>query len=174
MLKKLFIGMLAMGLILHPAGSNPVVTPEEAELCEEASYAEVYSDDWEDEEALPDEHEEPMNESQIERPMDNDCYDLKDKRNAKLTFYCTCEKCCGVWAQYQGITASGKPVEYGYTCGSNDYPLGTLLWIEGYGLYEVMDTGNMASGVIDICVASHEEAIQRGVDYTEVYVVDRR
>lgn len=172
MLKKLFIALLVFGTVMNPADSIPAVTPEEAVLCEQASYEEL-SADWEDEEELLLEHEEPMNESQVQ-PMDDDCDDLIDKRDVKLTFYCTCEKCCGIWAQYGGITASGKPVEYGYTCGSNDYPLGTLLWIEGYGLYEVMDTGNMASGVIDICVESHEEALQRGVDYTTVYTVDGR
>ena len=56
-----------------------------------------------------------------------------------------------------GIMANGEYPHVG-AVASNDYPLGTVIYI--YGLY----------GVIDIFMDSYDEAIQFGRQYTTVYV----
>lgn len=77
----------------------------------------------------------------------------------KLTYYCSCVKCCG---KSDGITASGKKVQEGLTVACNSLPLGTKISIEGH-IYEVQDRGGMKSNVIDIYVNSHQKALNLGV-----------
>lgn len=79
----------------------------------------------------------------------------------KLTYYCSCSKCCG---KSNGITASGKKAQEGITVASNSLPLGTKISIDGH-IYEVQDRGGMASNVIDIFVSSHQKALNLGVKY---------
>lgn len=77
----------------------------------------------------------------------------------KLTYYCSCVKCCG---KSDGITASGKKVQEGLTVACNSLPLGTKISIEGH-IYEVQDRGGMKPNVIDIYVNSHQKALNLGV-----------
>lgn len=79
----------------------------------------------------------------------------------KLTYYCSCSKCCG---KSDGITASGKKAQEGITVASNSLPLGTKISINGH-IYTVQDRGGMASNVIDIFVSSHQKALNLGVKY---------
>lgn len=79
----------------------------------------------------------------------------------KLTYYCSCSKCCG---KSNGITASGKKAQEGITVASNSLPLGTKISIDGH-VYEVQDRGGMASNVIDVFVNSHQKALNLGVKY---------
>lgn len=77
----------------------------------------------------------------------------------KLTYYCSCTKCCG---KSDGITASGVKAQEGVTVASNSIALGTKISINGQ-IYTVQDRGGMASNVIDIYVSSHEKALKLGV-----------
>lgn len=87
----------------------------------------------------------------------------------KLTYYCSCSKCCG---KSDGITASGKKAQEGITVASNSLPLGTKISINGH-IYTVQDRGGMASNVIDIFVSSHQKALNLGVKYNvPVYKVN--
>lgn len=74
-----------------------------------------------------------------------------------------------------GLTASGKKVEecVGWSCAANreDFPLGTLLYVDGYGYLTVEDTG-CAKGVIDVLVGDKATAFGLGVVTAEVYVVE--
>lgn len=79
----------------------------------------------------------------------------------KLTYYCSCSKCCG---KSDGITASGKKAQEGITVASNSLPLGTKISINGH-IYTVQDRGGMASNVIDVFVSSHQKALNLGVKY---------
>lgn len=87
----------------------------------------------------------------------------------KLTAYCSCEKCCGKWAKY-GLTSSGTTPEEGRTVACNSIAAGTKIIINGHE-YTVEDTGNMKDNVIDIYMASHEDACEFGVQYAEVYLL---
>lgn len=98
----------------------------------------------------------------------------------KVTYYCACEKCCGVWAENRPKDAEGRPIvktasgataEAGKTIAVDPdvIPYGTEVIINGH-TYEAQDTGGAIKGNrIDIYCASHEEALKNGVDHFEVY-----
>jgi 3D (Asp-Asp-Asp) domain-containing protein len=93
----------------------------------------------------------------------------------KVTAYCSCEKCCGKYAD--GITASGKPAQKGY-CACNWLPFGSEIEIEGLGTYKVMDRGakslfgdkNNHIRHIDIWFPEHKKAKQFGVKWLKVKI----
>jgi 3D (Asp-Asp-Asp) domain-containing protein len=92
--------------------------------------------------------------------------------NFKITHYCACTKCCGKNAQ--GITASGKRVEENKTIAVDPkvIALGSEVYIDGYGYMEAQDTGSAIKGnIIDVYIADHEEALNLGVVYKDVYLV---
>ena len=86
-----------------------------------------------------------------------------------LTAYCPCAYCCG---HSTGLTANGTVATPNHTVASNSLPLGTTIYIEGYGEYTVEDRGGMSSSVIDIFFGSHGEALGFGKGYADVYIVD--
>lgn len=96
----------------------------------------------------------------------------------RITAYCSCEKCCGSWAKDRpgGIIkgAAGIELTPGVSVAS-PLPFGTELYITGYG--EVIVQDRTASWVvekyngeiIDIYFDNHEEALNFGVKYANVY-----
>ena len=88
----------------------------------------------------------------------------------KITAYCPCSKCCG---KATGRTASGTKATPGRTvAASGKYAFGTKLNIGGH-IYTVEDRGGAITGYkIDIFVGSHAEALQWGVRYLPVSVVN--
>ena len=70
-----------------------------------------------------------------------------------------CAHCCGKWAE-TGVTASGATATPGWTVAM--YPgvaLGTLVYIDGLGLFSVEDRG-VPKGYIDVAMASHAECYE--------------
>ena len=91
----------------------------------------------------------------------------------RLTAYCPCEICCGKWSQY-GLTASGTVPEEGHTIAVDKavIPLGETVTIDGVE-YTAEDTGSAIKGNrIDIFFDDHQEALEFGVQYKEVFVED--
>ena len=88
----------------------------------------------------------------------------------KITAYCPCSKCCG---KTNGRTASGTKATAGRTvAASSKFAFGTKLNIGGH-VYTVEDRGGAINGnKIDIFVNSHAEALQWGVRYLSVSVVN--
>ena len=88
----------------------------------------------------------------------------------KITAYCPCSKCCG---KTSGRTASGTTATAGRTvAASSKFAFGTKLNIGGH-VYTVEDRGGAINGnKIDIFVNSHAEALQWGVRYLNVSVVN--
>lgn len=84
----------------------------------------------------------------------------------RITFYCPCSRCCG---KSDGITASGVRATANHTVAAT-LPFGTRLMIDD-NEYVVEDRG-VGDMQIDIYVDSHEEALQRGLYYTEVYLIN--
>lgn len=106
----------------------------------------------------------------IEKPSENASRVYLGK--FKITHYCACKKCCGPNAQ--GITASGKRVEENKTIAVDPrvIKLGSEVYIDGYGYMEAQDTGSAIKGnIIDVYVADHQEALNLGVVYKDVYLV---
>ena len=87
----------------------------------------------------------------------------------KITAYCPCAKCCG---KTNGMTASGTKATAGRTvAASSKFAFGTKLNIGGH-IYTVEDRGGAINGnKIDIFVNTHSEALQWGVRYLTVSVV---
>lgn len=93
-----------------------------------------------------------------------------------LTAYCSCRKCCGRWSG--GPTASGAMPQAGRTIAVDKrvIPLGTKVYIEGYGEFVAEDTGSAVRGNrIDIYMDSHQAAVWfadgEGSCKAEVYII---
>ena len=82
------------------------------------------------------------------------------------TGYDTCLACCG---KTDGITASGRKATPGRTVAVNWLPFGTPIWINGTQ-YIVEDRGAIShfgskknrKKRVDICFATHQEALEFG------------
>ncbi|MBS1442533.1 MAG: SH3 domain-containing protein [Dorea sp.] len=84
----------------------------------------------------------------------------------KLTAYCSCPICCGPWSG--GPTASGKMPTEEHTVAMAGLPFGTELIINGQ-VYTVEDRGT-PYGHVDIYMNDHQQALQFGVQYADVYL----
>lgn len=87
----------------------------------------------------------------------------------RVTAYCSCEKCCGKWAD--GITACGHKIQPGerFCAAPNKIPFGTILDIPGYGKAPVLDRGGAIKGKrLDIYFDTHQEALNWGVKHLEI------
>ena len=95
--------------------------------------------------------------------------------DVKTTGYCADPPCVDAkWAD--GITASGTVARRGVCAADwSVFPKGAVVDIPGYGLCRVEDTGNpdYVNGLhLDLFFDSEEEAIQWGVRYKDVIVID--
>lgn len=89
----------------------------------------------------------------------------------RCTHYCPCSICCGPYAD--GITAIGTTAITNHTIAvsPSQIPYGSLVAINGQ-VYVAEDCGGaIRTNCIDIYVATHEEALAKGVFYTEVYLI---
>ena len=87
-----------------------------------------------------------------------------------ITAYCPCEECCGQWAD--GLTATGISAVPGVVAVDPEViPIGSTVIIDGRR-YLAADTG-VTGYCVDIAVAEHQEAIDRGASSADVWVVER-
>ena len=96
--------------------------------------------------------------------------------NVKVSHYCRCVKCCG---KDDGITYSGVKATPGVTVAvdPNVIPIGSDVLVDyGDGVinyYRADDTGSAIKGnELDLCVSSHQDAINMGVRTATVYWVE--
>lgn len=97
---------------------------------------------------------------------------FKNLGSFRLSFYCTCEKCCGAYAT--GLTKSGTTVTEGRTIAVDPkvIPLGSRVYIDGYGVFIAEDIGSaIKENKIDIAVGNHEQALKLGIDEATVYLL---
>lgn len=94
----------------------------------------------------------------------------------KVTAYCSCKSCCGSWATNRpnGIVygASGNVLipNYSIAVDPDVIPYGTVVYIDGLP-YVAHDCGGSIKGnSIDLYMSSHEEALNWGVQYKDVYI----
>lgn len=100
----------------------------------------------------------------------------------KLTAYCSCEKCCGKWALNRPKDENGKDIVYGSTgailvagtsiaVDPSVIPYGSQVEINGH-TYTAQDTGGAIKGNrIDVYFDSHQDALNFGVQYAEVFLI---
>ena len=96
---------------------------------------------------------------------------LKSLGTFRITHYCPCSICCGPWAD--GITSTGVTAQTNHTIAvePSQIPYGSKVVINGQ-VYTAEDCGGgITENCIDIYVASHEEAYEKGVYYTDVYLI---
>ena len=86
------------------------------------------------------------------------------------TAYCPCAQCNGSWAGQP--STMGLRVQKGIVAVDPKFiPLGTKLYVEGYGYCIAADTGGAIKGNrIDLCYNSHSEALSSGWGHTPVKV----
>lgn len=97
----------------------------------------------------------------------------------RVTAYCSCEICCGQWAENRpnGIVygASGEELVAGVSCAS-PLPFGTVLEVEGVGTYIVQDrtaswvVDKYGENLVDIYFDDHQAALEFGLQYHDVYL----
>lgn len=118
---------------------------------------------------------------EIEQPEEPAEPGLESLGEYKITHYCSCPQCCGVWAENRPVdengqeivyTASGARAEAGKTIAVDPavIPLGSTVIIDGQE-YIAQDTGGAIQGNrIDIYCSSHQEALELGVITAEVWM----
>lgn len=101
----------------------------------------------------------------------------------RVTAYCSCEKCCGIWAQNRPTdengneiiyTASGAVAQEGVTIAVDPsvIPFGTRVVIDG-NTYIAQDTGGAINGnCADIYFANHEAACAWGLQKHDVFLAE--
>ena len=99
-------------------------------------------------------------------------YEKNNLGQFRLTAYCDCKKCCGKWSG--SPTASGTTPTPNRTIAvdTNIIPFGTKVMING-NVYVAEDTGSAIIGNrIDIYMSDHQDALNFGVQYAEVHIVN--
>lgn len=97
-------------------------------------------------------------------------YEYSKVVTMNATAYCPCASCNGKWAGRP--SALGLKVQKGVVAVDPSFiPLGTKLYVEGYGYCVAGDTGGAIKGNrIDLCYNSHSEALGAGWGHTNVKV----
>lgn len=85
-----------------------------------------------------------------------------------VTFYTVSADECG---NDLGITSSGIHATVGRTVASNYLTAGTKIKFED-NIYTVEDSGDLDNDVIDVLVATKEEAFRRGAYRTTIYILE--
>ena len=99
-------------------------------------------------------------------------YELVYLGDFKITYYCDerFNHICGG----NGVTASGKPTEVGWTAAADwdVLPKGSIVYISGIGFREIQDVGGAVNGYhIDVLVQEHTTALANGVDCEGVWLL---
>ena len=89
----------------------------------------------------------------------------------KLTAYCPCSKCNGKWAG--GITSTGVTAQAGRTIAVDPkvIPYGSHVVINGHEYVAEDCGGAIKNKRIDVYFDTHQEALDFGVKYTEVFMI---
>lgn len=90
----------------------------------------------------------------------------------ELTWYCPCEKCVGKKKVVRTATGTTPKANRTIAVDPKQIPLGSIVYIDGYGYFIAEDTGGVVKGnKIDIFVNSHTEALQYGRKVANVYLL---
>jgi len=87
-----------------------------------------------------------------------------------LTYFDYCDLTAYEWTG--NPCANGNYPTAGYTVACNTLPMGTQIYIEGYGYYVVEDRGGMPGNGIDIYMGDPDTCINFGRQYANVYIVN--
>lgn len=113
--------------------------------------------------------EQTAEQTKMQQSIDQLFYDMGENMGTfGISYYCPCEKCVGE----ESITKSGVQLEPGMCAvDTNVIPMGSKLLIGGQ-VYTATDTGpDIVGKRIDICVATHQGAIDLGRKEYEVWLL---
>lgn len=176
MKKKFFVFLFLIALVLAI-----VVTAIYCELFLCFNRA-IESCNYENEEVFEEMYEEPE-QIEVEQEPEKEEPKLVSLGNFRLTAYCSCQKCCGYWATVRPVDENGKEIVYGssgevLTAGvsvavdTSVIPYGSELLINGTK-YIAHDTGSGINGnCIDVYHDDHQKAVEFGLQYAEVFLVE--
>jgi 3D (Asp-Asp-Asp) domain-containing protein len=90
----------------------------------------------------------------------------------KATAYCPCSKCN--FPFYGAPSYLGLPLKQGIIAVDPQViPMGSRLYVEGYGEGIAADQGNAIKGNrLDLCFATHQQALNYGVKNVKVTILD--
>lgn len=115
-------------------------------------------------------------DTETDREVDTQAIKPVSLGEFKLTAYCSCEKCCGIWAydRPNGIVygAIGEELKEGYSIAVDPsvIPYKTEVIIDGI-TYKAQDCGGAIKGNrIDVYFEDHDDALDFGVQYKEIFV----
>ena len=115
-------------------------------------------------------------ETETNKEVDTQAVKPVSLGNFKLTAYCSCSLCCGKWAYNRpdGVVygAIGEELKEGYSIAVDPsvIPYRTEVLINGH-TYKAQDCGGGIKGnEIDIYFENHDDALDFGVQYAEVFI----
>lgn len=115
-------------------------------------------------------------ETETDREVDTQANEPVSWGTFKLTAYCSCSLCCGKWAYNRpdGVVygAIGEELKEGYSIAVDPsvIPYGTEVIINGKA-YKAQDCGGAINGNrIDVYFEDHDDALEFGVQYKEVFI----
>lgn len=123
-------------------------------------------------------------ETEIDKGDDAQAIEPVNLGNFKLTAYCSCSLCCGKWAYNRPVDENGNEIVYGaigerliegYSIAVDPevIPYRSEVFINGH-TYKAQDCGGAIKGNrIDVYFSSHEDALEFGVKYAEVFLVPK-
>lgn len=89
----------------------------------------------------------------------------------KITAYCPCSKCCGEWAD--GLTYTDTVATESRTIAVDPdvIPLGSVVEINGDEYIAEDIGGAIKDNRIDIFFSTHDDALEWGVQYYEIFLI---
>lgn len=104
-----------------------------------------------------------------------------DIRTFRVTAYCSCSRCCGVWAENRDRDENGDEIVLGASgqrlisgvSAAGTLPFGTKVNLDGFGEVVIHDrfakwiVDKYGEDVIDLYFINHDEAVEWGVKYLE-------
>lgn len=83
----------------------------------------------------------------------------------KITYYCECSICCGIYSGMHKTASGAVPTEGVTVAADASIPFGTQLEVDGH-VYTVQDRGGMINANhLDIFKSSHSKALASGCQY---------
>ena len=153
------IAAIITGMTVHPQPKYEVITYEEYQTRYEATGG-------------PETRETHEVDLSLDRDTKKPTADHREPETYTVTAYCSCSKCCGEWSD--GFTSTGDLAHEGVTIAVDpeEIPLGTRVWIDGIGERVAQDIGGAIKGKrIDIFFYNHQAALNFGVQYLEVSII---
>ena len=142
----------------------------------------IESCNYENEEVFGEIYEEPE-QIEVEQEPEKEEQKLVSLGDFRLTAYCSCQKCCGYWATVRPVDENGKEIVFGSSgevlnagvsvaVDTNVIPYGSELLINGTKYIAHGTCSGINGYCIDVYHDDHQKAVEFGLQYAEVFLVE--